>query len=100
MFSDDENRIEVIKNLSDYEIKTFMQAMWWFKYNGENFFETIVKSELAKSNSEARELVKSWAIYVNERKISDFNFEITKNFINDKILLLRKWKKNFKIVCK
>jgi hypothetical protein len=27
MFSDDENRIEVIKNLSDYEIKTFMQAM-------------------------------------------------------------------------
>jgi tyrosyl-tRNA synthetase len=57
-----------------------------------------VKSGLAKSNNEARESVKSGAIFVNEKKVEDFNFEVAKNFINDKVLLLRKGKKNFRIV--
>jgi tyrosyl-tRNA synthetase len=100
MFWEDENRIEVIKNLNDDKIKTFVENIWWFKYSGENLFETITKSWLTNSNSEAREAVKSGAIFINEEKILDFNFDVSKNFINDKILLLRKWKKNFKLAFK
>jgi len=74
--------------------------MGGFKYEGENLFETIVKSWLAKSNSEARQAVQSGAINIQEEKISDFKHDFSADFINDKILLLRKWKKNFRIIHK
>jgi tyrosyl-tRNA synthetase len=95
-----EDRLEVLKSLSDTEIETFQNAMWGFKYSWENLFETIVKSWLESSNSNARNAVKSWAIYINEEKIEDFNFDVSSNFINDKVLLIRKGKKNFRIITK
>ena len=58
------DRLEVLKSLDNGEIDTFMNAMWGFKYDSENLFETIVKSWLAKSNSEARQAVQSWAINI------------------------------------
>jgi tyrosyl-tRNA synthetase len=100
MFWENVDRIEIIKNLNGEEINTFVNAMWGFKYEWENLFETIVKSGLANSNSEAREAVKSWAVHINEAKIEDFNFEVSKNFLNGKVLLLRKWKKSFRLVFK
>lgn len=99
MFASD-NRLEVLKWLSDDEIETFKNAMWGFVYDNENLFETIVKSGLAKSNSEARQSVQSWAISINEQKISDFNHDFSNDFINDKVLLLWKGKKNFRIISK
>jgi tyrosyl-tRNA synthetase len=98
MFGENIDRLEVIKNLTSEEIDTFVNAIWGFKYEKENLFETIVKSGLANSNSEARESVKSWAIFINEKKIDDFNFNVWENFINNKILFLRKGKKNFRVV--
>lgn len=95
-----DDRIEVLKSLSDHAITAFKNAMWGFKYEGENLFETIVKSGLAKSNTEARQSVQSWAIFINEEKITDFNYEVSKDFINDKVLLIRKGKKSFRIISK
>lgn len=95
-----DDRLEVLKWLTDNEIETFQNAMWGFKYTEENLFETIVKSWLAKSNSEARQAVQSGAIFINEEKIEDFNFDLSESFINDKVLLIRKGKKNFRIVVK
>jgi len=95
-----EERMDVLKWLNENEIETFKNAMWWFEYAWENLFETIVKSWLAKSNSEARQSVQSGAIYINEEKISDFNFDVSSSFINDKVLLLAKGKKNFRIIVK
>jgi len=94
------DRLEVLKWLKNGEINTFKNAMWGFEYSSENLFETIVKSWLAKSNSEARQAVQSWAININEEKISDFNHDFSKDFINDKVLLIRKGKKNFRIITK
>ncbi len=94
------DRLEVLKWLKDDEIATFKQAMWWFEYDSENLFETIVKSWLAKSNSEARQAVQSWATNINEEKITDFNHDVSKEFINNKVFLLRKGKKNFRIISK
>ena len=92
--------LEILKTLDNEELKTFQSAMWGFEYNWENLFETIVKSELAKSNSDARNSVKSWAIYINEEKISDFNTDVSQKFIDDKFLFIRKGKKNLKLVLK
>ena len=100
MFWDPSKRIDTLKQLDNDDINTFKNAMWWFAYNSENLFETLVKSGLEKSNSNARNSVKSWAIYINEEKINDFNFEVDKHFINKKVLLIRKWKKNFRLITK
>lgn len=92
------DRVSVLEGLSDEEISTFKSAMWWLDYTSENLFEMIVASWLETSNSWARNSIKSWAIFINEQKISDFNYDFLKDFINDKVLLLRKGKKNFRIV--
>jgi tyrosyl-tRNA synthetase len=93
-------RVEVLKWLNDSEISTFQNAMWGIKYTGENLFWLIVTTWLAKSNTEARQSVQSWAITINEQKISDFNYDFSSDFINDKVLLLGKGKKNFRIISK
>ena len=94
------DKLETLKKLSEEELLSFQNAMWGFEYVEENFFETIVKSGLAKSNGEARNSVKSWAIYINEEKITDFNFNVSSSFINDKVLFIKKGKKNQRIVLK
>lgn len=60
----------------------------------------IVKAWLSKSNSEVRNAIQSWAIYINEEKISDFKYDFSKDFINDKVLLVRKGKKSFRLIIK
>jgi len=94
------DKLEILKNLNEKELSTFKNAMWGLDYNNENLFEIIVGSGLSKSNSEARQAVKSWAININEVKISDFNYDFSWEFINDKVLLLRKGKKNFRLIIK
>ncbi|MDD3646638.1 MAG: tyrosine--tRNA ligase [Candidatus Gracilibacteria bacterium] len=94
------DRVSVLKSLTDSEIDTFKNAMGGFKYEGENLFETIVKSGLESSNSNARNSVSSGAIFINEQKVDDFNFDVDSAFINDRVLLLRKGKKNFRIITK
>lgn len=96
----DNDKLEILKSLNLEEIDTFKLAMWGFKYNWENLFETIVASWLESSNSNARNAVKSGSIYINEEKVVDFNLELKDRFINDKVILLRKGKKNFRIITK
>jgi tyrosyl-tRNA synthetase len=96
----EEEKLETLKTLSDEELEVFQNAMWGFNYEDENLFETIVKSDLAKSNWDSRNSVKSWAIYINEEKIEDFNFEVSKNFIDNKFIFIRKGKKNLKLILK
>jgi tyrosyl-tRNA synthetase len=94
------DKIEILKNLNTEEIENFYTELWGFYYEWESLFETIVKSGLSKSNSEARQAVQSWAIHVQEEKVADFQFDISNKFLDNKILLLRKWKKNFRIIRK
>lgn len=94
------DKIEILNNLDSQELETFYQALWGFEYSEENFFETIVKSWLAPSNGEARNSVKSWAIYINEEKITDFNADMSDNFSKNGVLFIRKGKKNMKLVIK
>ena len=92
------DKIELLKWLSNEELEMFFSEICWCKYERENLFEIIVKSWLANSNSEVRNATSSWAIYINEQKISDLKYDFSRDFIDDKILLIRKGKKNFKLV--
>jgi tyrosyl-tRNA synthetase len=94
------DKLETLKKLSLEELKVFQNAMWGFNFEDENLFETIVKSELAKSNSEARNSVKSGAIYINEEKIEDFNLNISELFWENNFIFIRKGKKNLKLILK
>lgn len=94
------DKIDILKELTDSEINIFFSELWWFKYEKENLFELAVKSWLSKSNSEVRNAISSGAIYINEKKISSFDYDFSDDFINWKLLLIRKWKKNFRLILK
>lgn len=99
MFGENQ-KLEILKLLNIGELNTFQFAMWWFNYSWENLFETIVKSGLESSNSNARNAIKAGSIFINEEKVTDFNLDLNTCFINDKFILLRKWKKAFRIITK
>lgn len=94
------DKVEIIKNSDDIEINSIYKEIWWYDYVEENLFEMIVKSWLATSNSDARKTIESWAFYINEQKITDVKYDFSNDFINNKYLLVRKWKKNFKLIMK
>lgn len=96
----DEDKIEILKNLSDEELKIFQNAMWWINFSSENLFEIIVNSWLENSNSNARKTLESGWISINWQKITDTKYDFSSDFINEKFLLLQKWKKNFRLILK
>lgn len=96
----DSDKAEIIKWLNADELKAFKNELWFVEYDEQNLFETIVSSWLAKSNSEARNAVKSGSIYINEQKVMDFSYDPKAWFWKLKIMLIRKWKKNFKLIVK
>lgn len=95
-----EDKMEILKNLNPSEIETFQNAIWWIKYDSENLFEVLVKSWLENSNSNARNSVKWNAISINWEKISEFEYNFEENFLENWVLLIQKWKKNFRIITK
>lgn len=98
MFS--KSKLETIKQLNSDDLLKFQNAMWWCDYHAQNLFETMVQSGLATSNSDARKLLASWAISINEQKISDPHFDISSAFLHNDALLIQKGKKNLKLILK
>lgn len=66
-----------------------------------NICDAIVATGLESSKGNAKKAVESGAIYLNEEKIEKIDHDITeKDLINGKAALLRKGKKNFKLLTK
>jgi tyrosyl-tRNA synthetase len=95
-----EDKCELLKNLNTQEISDVFAELGGFAFAGENLFESIVKAGLAESNSQAREAVKSGAIFIQEKQIEDFNYDLSGDFFENGIILIRKGKKNFRIIKK
>ncbi len=95
-----DDKVEIIKNADEEEIASFYKELGWCEYGDESLFDMVVKAGLAKSNWEVRNAVKSGAIYINEQKVVDFKYDFSDDFINGKVLLVRKGKKNFWLVLK
>jgi tyrosyl-tRNA synthetase len=94
------DKVSELAGLSSQDLETYQNAMGGLNYTQENFFEIIVWSGLAKSNSEARNAVQSWAISINGEKISDMKYDFSGDFLENGALLLQKWKKNLRIIKK
>ncbi len=87
----DEDKIAVINELNNKNHYKFDNNKNWI-------LDILVQTWLTNSKWEARKLIKQWWLYLNEEKINDENSQIqTENFINW-LILLRKWKKTYKIL--
>ena len=94
------NKTDILNESSADTLVKFQQAIGGYMYKGENLFETMVSSGLATSNSDARKALTSWAISINEQKISDPHFDIQSAFLHNDALLIQKGKKNLKLILK
>lgn len=94
------DRISILEKMTSSEIEVYKRAMGWLDYNNENLFELIVSSGLVKSNSEARQSIQNWAISINEKVINDIKYDFSNDFIWNWVFLIRKGKKNLRIIKK
>ena len=96
----DDDKLKLLKNLSEEEFELFFTEIGGIEYSDQNLFGLFIESGLEKSWSTARQSISSGALSLNELKLTDTNYDFSNDFIDWKFLLLRKGKKNFRIVRK
>ncbi len=65
----------------------------------QRLIDLCTQTGLTESNGEAKKQIQAGAIYVNEEKITDITYEVrSKDRINERVILLRKGKKNYKVI--
>lgn len=95
--------LELIKSMNQEDIIALEKETGWTRLTSvpAKILDTMVEAKVVDSKWEWKKLIESWAIYLNEEKISDINFEISEtNLINWNFAILRKWKKTFKVILK
>ncbi len=96
-----ENNIETIKSMSNDEIKALFRETWWIEKSEINWklLDLLVESKLVESKWEGKKMIEWGGIYLNENKVQDINYDIQHtDIINNQFILLRKWKKNYKMI--
>lgn len=88
-----------IKELKASDIISSFKGVPTFKLNGENtLLEVLVDNNVCSSRREAREMLSSGAILINNEKVSDENMIIDKSLaIDNQVIVIRKGKKKFYI---
>lgn len=79
-------------------IKSFGGVPTFEIVNEENIVDFLVNNNIVTSKREAREMISGNAISINNKKITDLNYIITKaDAISEKVLLIKKGKKMYYI---
>jgi len=94
------DKLELLKWLNKDEFQIFSREIWETQYTDQNLFGIFIESGLEKSWSTARQTLSNGGMFINEKKIEDGHYDFSWDFIDDRFLLLRKWKKTFRIVTK
>lgn len=91
---------EKIKELSADDILSSLSDIPTFDQKEDiNILDLLVNHGICSSKREAREMVSGNAISINNEKETDFEKIITKDdFIEEKVMLLKKGKKNYYII--
>ncbi len=86
-----------VKTLTKKEIKeAFKGVPNFITKDNINVIDLLVNGEVASSKREAREFVNAGSIMINEEKITDENFIITKDIaIEEEILVIKRGKKKY-----
>lgn len=94
------DKLELLKSLSKEDFEVFFESVGGIIYNGQNLFELFVESGLEQSNSSARQTLLSGWMFINELQIHDTKYDVSWEWGKTSFLLLRKWKKNYRIIKK
>ena len=86
-----------VKNLTKKEIEDVFKGVPTFETeNNVNIIDMLVNNKIASSKREAREFVNAGSITINEEKITDEKYTVTKEIaIDNEILVLRRGKKKY-----
>ena len=86
-----------VKNLTKEEIEKVFKGVPTFKAKENiNIVDMLVENKIASSKREAREFINAGSITINEEKITDTNYEVTKDIaIEKEILVLKRGKKKY-----
>ena len=86
-----------VKNLTKKEIEDVFKGVPTFETNNNiNIIEMLVNNKIASSKREAREFVNAGSITINEEKITEENYTVTKEIaIDNEILVLKRGKKKY-----
>ena len=89
-----------VKDLTLQELEIgFKDVASYNLTNGGNILDILVESSIASSKREAREFVGNGSIRINGEKITNVDFEITKDVaIEGKIVVVRKGKKSYTLL--
>ena len=63
--------------------------------NGINIMDLVVKTNFIQSKSEARRLIQQGGLCVNDQKITDINYSVSRETLTENYILVKKGKKNF-----
>jgi len=95
------DKIEIIKNMSASDIDALWKETGSIESPAElKVLELFTQAGLTLSNGDAKKLIQSGSLFVNEIKIEDMQKIFTQDDFINWVLLLRKWKKTFKIATK
>ncbi len=92
--------METIKSFTKDDIAALYMETWWMamKWSEMKVLDMFTEVALTNSNGDAKKMIQSGSLYINEIKVEDPQFIVSKkDFING-VLLLRKGKKQYKIV--
>lgn len=95
------DKLETLKSLSKDDLEALAKETGSTNYTSWLIIlDALINSWLASSRWDWRKLIEWGWIYLNEAKVTDWFAEINDtDFINSAIIL-RKWKKNFKLILK
>lgn len=94
------DKLETLQWLKKDEFEIFCTELWAIEYTWQSLFELFVQSGMEQSNSTARQTLQGGGMFINEKKVEDGKYDFSGDFVWEKFLLLRKWKKSYKLVVK
>ena len=94
------NKMELLRSLSATEFHMFCSEIGVLDYTDQNLFGLFIDTWLEKSGTTARQSISSGALFINEEEITDGHHDFSDDFVDRKFLLIRKGKKNYRIVIK
>lgn len=87
---------EDIKNLSSEDIVNSLSGVKNVLVYEGNIVDVLVDAKVFSSKREARELITGNALSINNKKVNDVNYILSKNdLIDNKIVVIKKGKKNY-----
>lgn len=98
-----EDKLTLINGMNEDEINALKHETWGIILETlpMNVCDAIIATWLETSKGNAKKAVEAGSIYLNEIKVEKTDHSITKaDILNGKAALLRKWKKNFKLIIK